>query len=94
MRTRAKRDQSEQVLAAYARARGMKVLRLDAFDLLVLYKGVLLMVEAKTGRGRYTDRQQKLLDDGWPLQTWRTTADIDMSCDYVDYGLSTRLNTR
>jgi hypothetical protein len=41
--------------------------RLDLFDLLVLYRGKLFMLDAKTGKGRATPVQARLSQQGWPL---------------------------
>ena len=64
----AKRDANEaQIVRALEKA-GADVLRLDVFDLLVLYRGKLFMLDAKVPTGRATARQNQLCSLGWPLR--------------------------
>lgn len=66
-RWNAKRDANEPGIVSALKQVGAKVLRLDAFDLLVLYRGTLFMLDAKMPEGRTTSAQDELLEDGWPL---------------------------
>lgn len=68
----AKRDRSEAAIIDALTRVGAHVLPLDTFDLLVLYRGRLHMLECKTGKGRLTVGQQALMDFGWPLEIVRT----------------------
>jgi len=47
---------------------GAQVLRLDVFDLLVLYRGRLFMLDAKMPTGRPTKAQAAITTLGWPLR--------------------------
>lgn len=67
-RWNARRDASEKPIVAALRQVGAKVMHLDKFDLLVLYKGQLYMLDAKKRKGRVTDSQHELIADGWPLK--------------------------
>lgn len=46
---------------------GAQYIILDAFDLLVLFRGRTVMLEVKTKTGRLTDSQKELIARGWPL---------------------------
>lgn len=68
-----KRDASEpEILRAIAKI-GARYILLDAFDVLVLYRGHLFMLENKSTRGKKgtmrakTRSQTALVDAGWPL---------------------------
>lgn len=67
MRRAAKRDTTEPAIVAALLQVGASVLRLDAFDLLVLYRSHLFMLDAKSPGGRQTASQQRLIAGGWPL---------------------------
>lgn len=67
-RWNAKRDANEPGIVRALQQVGAKVLRLDAFDLLVWYRGALFMLDAKMPTGRTTLAQDELLEDGWPLR--------------------------
>lgn len=67
MRRAARRDTTEKPIVKALRQVGAQVLHLTEFDLLVLYRGKLFMLDAKTGKGRTTLTQAALLAKGWPL---------------------------
>src|SRR3990167_2007282 len=67
-RWNAKRDQNEVAIVRALWKAGAAVLRLDAFDMLVLYRGHLFMLDAKMPKGRPTEAQAALLACGWPLR--------------------------
>jgi hypothetical protein len=69
-----RRDTTElAIYQALVRA-GAEVLRLDAVDLLVWYRGGLFLLECKSARGKVqtmrakTAQQQALEARGWPLR--------------------------
>lgn len=62
-----KRDRSERPIIQALRQVGCQVLPLDKFDLLVLYRNQLFMLDAKTGKGKPTEAQDALVREGWPL---------------------------
>ena len=66
-RWNAKRDANELAIVKALKQAGAEVLRLDAFDLLVLYHGKLFMLDPKTLSGRPTTAQVELIAAGWPL---------------------------
>lgn len=43
-------------------------MRLNAFDLLVLFRGRLVMLDCKTVKGKPTKSQAALVAAGWPLR--------------------------
>lgn len=63
----ARRDSTEKPIVLALRQIGAKVIHLDKFDLLVLYKNQLFMFDAKVPKGRKTDSQERLRAEGWPL---------------------------
>lgn len=71
-----KRDTTEPGIVKALKQAGADVIQLDAFDLLVLFRGQLFMLDAKTPRGkgpkgvlgRTTSAQERLLERGWPLR--------------------------
>lgn len=67
-RYNAKRDSSEAAIVEGLRTIA-QVLRLEAIDLLVLYKGHLFLFEVKTPGSlkRRTKRQRQLVAAGWPV---------------------------
>lgn len=67
MRRAAKRDTSEPEIVKALRKAGARVLLLNEFDLLVLFHGKLFMLDAKTGKGRTTMAQERMIQEGWPL---------------------------
>jgi hypothetical protein len=67
-RWNAKRDATEPAIVDALEQAGAKVIRLDVFDLLVLYHGRLFMFDAKLPKGRKTQSQLALVEEGWPLQ--------------------------
>lgn len=66
-RWNAKRDGNERRIVAALKKAGAQVLRLDTFDLLILYRGNLFMLDAKMPKGRATLTQAALIAEGWPL---------------------------
>ena len=68
-----RRDESEpEILRALQRV-GADYLLLDAFDVLVLFRGSLVMLDCKTPKiGRITKRQKTLVDRGWPVRFVKT----------------------
>lgn len=67
-RWNARRDANERPIVRALRQAGAQVLLLDDFDLLVLYRKRLSMLDAKTAHGRTTSAQDALIAAGWPLQ--------------------------
>lgn len=67
MRRAAKRDTTEPAIVRALVQVGAQVLRLDAFDLLVYFRGRLFMLDAKSPGGRQTPSQATLVQAGWPL---------------------------
>jgi hypothetical protein len=75
-RWNAKRDATEPAIVAALQQAGAKVIRLDVFDLLILYHGRLFMLDCKVGKGRTTSAQDALIKDGWPLQYVRDPFEV------------------
>jgi len=73
-RWNAKRDANEGEILRALRRVGAQVIRLDVFDVLVLFRGHVYLVDIKSEHGRPTKAQQQLRALGWPLQ-FVTTAD-------------------
>lgn len=71
----ARRDESEAAIVDALEQVGAKIMKLDKFDLLVHYKGTLVMLDAKCHRGRATMAQDALIRDGWPLRLVETPID-------------------
>lgn len=71
-RWNARRDANEGEIVSALEQAGALVLRLDAFDLLVLYRRQLFMMDAKGRLGRATLAQARLVTQGWPLRYVRT----------------------
>jgi hypothetical protein len=67
-RWNARRDQNEPDIVKALEKVGAEVIRLGKFDLLVLYKDKLFMLDAKTTQGRTTKAQDALIKRGWPLR--------------------------
>jgi len=67
MRAGRKRDMTEPAILQALREIGAAYLLLDAFDVLVLWRGQLFMLDCKAMNGRPTLTQQDLLARGWPL---------------------------
>lgn len=80
-----KRDRSERPIIQALRKVGCQVLQLDKFDMLVLHRGRLFMLDAKTGNGKATEAQDALIREGWPLQY---VADVEAA--YRAVGIQTR----
>lgn len=64
----ARRDATEPAIVRALLQVGALVLRLDAFDLLVLFRGRLVMLDCKTAKGKPTPSQLDLIAAGWPLR--------------------------
>lgn len=72
MRRASRRDATEpEILRALSQV-GADFILLDPFDVLVLFRGQLVMLDCKTAKGRPTRNQQVLIDRGWPLHFVRT----------------------
>ena len=70
----AQRDQNEPEIVELFRKAGWKVEHSTTWDLTCLAPcGTVVLVEVKQPRGRLTNTQRKLLDEGWPLHVVRTT---------------------
>ena len=68
----ARRDSTEpDILRGLSRV-GAQYLLLDTFDVLVLFRGRLTMLDCKSEEGRPTARQAALIAKGWPLRFVRT----------------------
>lgn len=67
MRRAAKRDLTEPAIVDALRQVGAQILRLGPFDLLVLFRGKLFMLDSKSRHGRPTSTQAALIALGWPL---------------------------
>lgn len=67
-----KRDKTEpEILRALHRA-GADYILLDAFDVLVLFRGTVTMLDCKSKGGRVTRNQEILVERGWPLKFAKT----------------------
>lgn len=62
-----KRDRTEAAILQALHCIGAEYLLLDPFDILVLHRGQLFMLDAKSPGGRQTKLQQQLVAQGWPL---------------------------
>jgi hypothetical protein len=62
-----RRDRSEPAIRKALWQAGAKFLLLDPFDLLVLFRGKVFLLECKTGKGKATRGQELLVEDGWPV---------------------------
>ena len=63
-----RRDRNEPEIRKALMDVGAEYIMLDAFDLLVLFRGRVFMLDVKAPkRGRTTASQQYLVDRGWPL---------------------------
>lgn len=67
-----RRDRSEPAIRKALWQAGAKFMLMDPFDLLVLFRGHVFLLECKTGKGRATRCQDLLVQDGWPVQFVRT----------------------
>jgi hypothetical protein len=75
-----KRDASEAGIVEVLRVAGALVYRLDRpCDLLVYYRGVIRVVEVKTGKGKLTENQKEFRKH-WPLHIIR---DVDGALEAV-----------
>lgn len=70
-----KRDATEAAIIQALKRIGAQVIQCDTFDLLVIHRGHVHMLECKTGKEPLTASQQKLIDAGWPLRVVRTPED-------------------
>lgn len=62
-----KRDSTESAILRALGAVGAKFILLDAFDVLVLFRGHLTMLDCKSPKGRPTRNQEVMVQEGWPL---------------------------
>lgn len=62
-----KRDQSEAAIVRALVAVGADYILLDPFDVLVLYRDRVFLLECKTGKGRKTESQKEMVQRGWPV---------------------------
>ena len=67
-----RRDATEPLILRALQAAGADYILLDPFDVLVLFRGRLVMLECKTATGRKTRNQEILVERGWPVQFVRT----------------------
>ena len=76
-RVNPKRDSNELAIVEGLRKIGAQVERLDMCDLLILYDERLYLLEVKTpsSRRRLTDRQRRLLSEGWPMKIVTTVSE-------------------
>jgi hypothetical protein len=77
MRRAAKRDDSEAGIIATLEAHGARVQTLSGLnlpDLLVLYRGRILLAEVKTGRAKLKPGQRAFADV-WPVEVLRSPED-------------------
>lgn len=83
MRRAAKVDTTASELTALARQLGAKVLPLNGvIDVLVCYRGRLLLVDWKTPRGKKAPRtlrtasQERMVAEGWPVHFIATAQEL------------------
>lgn len=69
---RTRRDATEPEIRRALSDVGATWMMLDPFDLLVLYRGKVTMLECKTKKGKPTESQELLVRNGWPLVYVRT----------------------
>ncbi len=70
-----RRDATEpEILRALSKV-GAEYILLDAFDVLVLFRGQVFMIDCKTKKGRPTRNQDVLVTRGWPLRYAVTAED-------------------
>ncbi len=62
-----RRDATEPAIVKALEKAGALVMRLNEFDLLVYHRRRFFMLDAKTGKGKATDAQQRMIEQGWPL---------------------------
>lgn len=67
-----KRDATEPAILKALANVGADYLVLKTFDVLVLYRGELKMLDCKSHRGRLTESQKDLVKRGWPLRFAKT----------------------
>lgn len=67
-----KRDATEPSILRALHRVGADYIRLDPFDVLVLFRGRLTMLECKVATGRPTRNQDVLIQRGWPIVFVRT----------------------
>jgi hypothetical protein len=68
----AKRDANEPDVIRALRRVGAQVVRLDVFDLLVLFRGQPYLIDIKSEHGKPTRAQRTLVALGWPLRFVQT----------------------
>lgn len=70
-----RRDANEPSIVKCLKRYGASVIRLSskgAPDLLVCYRGRVVLMEVKTAKGRATSAQEATSAEGWPVVTVRT----------------------
>jgi len=70
-----RRDRTEPAILQALHRVGARYLTCDPFDVLVLFRGAVFMLECKTEKGRPTRTQELLLAEGWPVVVVRTPAE-------------------
>ena len=70
-----RRDSVEPSIIKALRRVGADCILLDTWDVLILFRGQLFMLDCKSHRGRITASQQDLIDRGWPLKFAKTPED-------------------
>ena len=63
----ARRDANERGVIQALHRVGARVLKMDAVDLLVLFRGKLFMLDVKTEHGTLTANQKQLIGESWPV---------------------------
>lgn len=64
----ARRDANERGVIQALHRVGARVLKMDAVDLLVLFRGKLFMLDVKTEHGTLTANQKQLIGESWPVK--------------------------
>ena len=71
----AKRDATEHAILDALSDVGAQYLLLTAIDVLVLFRGKLMLLECKSPGGRRTETQDDLVSRGWPVRFVETPAE-------------------
>lgn len=71
----ARRDGTEPAIVQALARVGAETVKLDKFDLLVLFRGQLFMLDPKRRGGEATPSQQQLIQRGFPLRLVETPED-------------------
>lgn len=67
-RWNAKRDRGEREIIQALHHVGARILKMDAVDLLVLFRGKLFLLDVKTEHGTLTANQKQLIGESWPVK--------------------------